>query len=41
MITGVMLIAPAITWPIAAALTASAARLAIAAHCLRHSRAWR
>ncbi|HET7013272.1 MAG TPA: hypothetical protein VFI65_05150 [Streptosporangiaceae bacterium] len=40
MITGVILIAPAITWLIAAALIASAARLAIAAHALRRSRVW-
>jgi hypothetical protein len=39
MITGVILTAPAITWPIAAALTASAARLAIAVPALRHARA--
>ncbi len=40
MIAGVMLIAPAITWPITVALAASAARLAIAARALGHSRAW-
>lgn len=41
MITGVVLIAPAVTWPIAAALTASAVRLAVAARALHAARAWR
>ena len=36
MITGVILTAPAISWPIAAALTASATRLVIAIPSLRH-----
>lgn len=41
MITGVIVAAPAVTWPIAVALTASAARLAVAARAMGHARAWR